>query len=405
MKGEWVRNPGNSLCIVFVHGFLSDGDSCWRNQIGAYWPELLTQEPSLQSLGVYVFTYQTSLFSGSYRLSDVVDALKEHMRLDGVIACREIVFVCHSLGGIVVRKFLIERASELIAAQKHIGLFLVASPSLGSSYADWLSPLARFLGHSQGDALRFVRGNEWLGDLDKEFRNLKERGQLRITGKELIEDKFILLKSVMSQQVVEPFSGARYFGESFKVPESDHFSIAKPESNRSIQHRLLCDFVTTFSHVGQPQEPVIDVGTTISLDVMEQEVEALHYSPNNARVRFTVTNLTSKSVKLSSLQLEVQEINQIKKFRLPTVGAPLPEFELRADISEDSSVDLLVDSRSQFILKPNESDAFSLIVTAKQGFRYHATLDCGCEIIGRKGPPLTSSQSIVIVYPIRTIGE
>ena len=113
MKGEWVRNPGNSLCIVFVHGFLSDGDSCWRNQIGAYWPELLTQEPSLQSLGVYVFTYQTSLFSGSYRLSDVVDALKEHMRLDGVIACREIVFVCHSLGGIVVRKFLIERASEL----------------------------------------------------------------------------------------------------------------------------------------------------------------------------------------------------------------------------------------------------------------------------------------------------
>ena len=44
--------------------------------------------------------------------------------------------------------------------------------------------------------------------------------------------------------MVEPFSGARYFGESFKVPGSDHFSIAKPEDREAIQHRLLLYFIT-----------------------------------------------------------------------------------------------------------------------------------------------------------------
>jgi hypothetical protein len=35
----------------------------------------------------------------------------------------------------------------------------------------------------------------------------------------------------------------RYFGEPFKVPDSDHFSIAKPASVAAIQHRLLVRFI------------------------------------------------------------------------------------------------------------------------------------------------------------------
>jgi hypothetical protein len=80
-------------------------------------------------------------------------------------------------------------------------------------------------------------------DLDKEFMNLKEAGKLEIKGKELVEDKFVYLKRFWRWQVVEPFSGARYFGESFKVPGSDHFSIAKPKDENADQHRLLRQFI------------------------------------------------------------------------------------------------------------------------------------------------------------------
>ena len=257
MQGEWIRKPQGEASAIFVHGILSSGETSWRNENGSYWPELLKNEPELAPLGIYVFTYQTGIFSGSYRIGDIVDALKEHMRLDGVLKCNRLIFVCHSMGGIVVRKFIVERAAELIGAGKEIDLYLVASPSLGATYADWLSPIAQLFGHAQADALRFVRNNDWLKDLDKEFVNLKEGRTLKIKGKELIEDKFVVLPKLFGRQVVEPFSGAKYFGEQFKVPASDHFSIAKPGDKNAMQHRLLRQFIleNALSSGPKPPEP------------------------------------------------------------------------------------------------------------------------------------------------------
>src|SRR5262249_2272235 len=146
---------------------LSSGNTCWRHENGCYWPELIANDPRLRNTGVYVYTYQTDIFSGSYRLSDVVDDLKERVRLDRINGCRKAVFVCHSMGGIVVRKFLVERAADFIEKNTELGLFLLASPSLGSSYADMLAALAKVLGNAQADSLRFVRNNSWLNDLDK----------------------------------------------------------------------------------------------------------------------------------------------------------------------------------------------------------------------------------------------
>ncbi|WP_308341579.1 alpha/beta fold hydrolase [Roseovarius mucosus] len=222
-----------------MHGVLSNGESCWRHSSGAYWPDIVAKDPEMSDLGVYVFTYSTGFFSGAYRLADAVDALKEHLALDGITGSAGIVFVCHSMGGIIARKYLVSRATELIECSVQVAIFLLASPSLGSHYADWLKPLAKFLGHSQGAALGFTQSNTWLADLDRDFLNLKEGGRLSIVGKELIEDRFVVFHRLWRKQVVEPFSGARYFGEPYKVPESDHFSIAKIENERAIQHRQL----------------------------------------------------------------------------------------------------------------------------------------------------------------------
>jgi len=244
MKGDWVkRGSPTAPVVVFIHGVLSSGESCWRHESGAYWPSIIAADPEMSDLSVYVFTYRTGFFSGSYHLADAVDALKEHLALDGITGSAGIVFVCHSMGGIVARRYLVSRATELIERHVQVAIFLLASPSLGADYADWLKPLAKLLGHSQGDALRFARSNIWLADLDRDFLNLKEQGRLSIVGKELIEDRFIALRWFWRKKVVEPFSGARYFGEPYKVPESDHFSIAKIADEHAIQHRQLKRFV------------------------------------------------------------------------------------------------------------------------------------------------------------------
>jgi pimeloyl-ACP methyl ester carboxylesterase len=244
MQGKWIRKPTNDTAVVFVHGILSSGETCWQHENGTYWPVLLKNEQECSTLGIYVYTYETGIFSGTYSLNDVVDDVKERLiTLDRVADNSRIIFVCHSMGGIVVRKLLVERANDLVDREIRVGLFLVASPSLGASYANWLEPLAKVMGHAQADALRFTQSNTWLNGLDKEFQNLKESGRLRIEGKELVEDRFVVLRKFWRKQVVEPFSGTRYFGEPYKVPGSDHFSIAKPKNQEAVQHRLMVAFI------------------------------------------------------------------------------------------------------------------------------------------------------------------
>lgn len=270
MNGEWLRKPKTNRAVVFVHGVLSDGEKCWRNSNGTCWPTLLEAERELAEFGIYSFTYKTNFFSGTYSLGDVVDSTKEHLRIDSVLECEHLIFVCHSMGGIVVRKFLVERSADIIERGITVGLFLVASPSLGSDYASWLKPLARSLGHAQADALTFSQSNTWLNDLDKEFNNLKASNRIGMLGKELTEDKFVFLPGILRKQVVEPFSGARYFGEPYKVPNSDHFSIAKPANAQAIQHRLLCDFLTAQTE---------SAGETTSGELL---VDAEHAEPDAA---------------------------------------------------------------------------------------------------------------------------
>jgi pimeloyl-ACP methyl ester carboxylesterase/O-acetyl-ADP-ribose deacetylase (regulator of RNase III) len=251
VKGRWIRKLGETtspIAVVFVHGILSNGEECWLHQNGTYWPNLLSMHETLGDVGIYEFTYHTGFFSGSYNLGNIVDALNECLHLDGVDRARKIVFVAHSMGGIVVRRFIVQRYDELVDRGAEMGLFLIASPSLGSSYANWLSPIARFMGHAQGQALAFCQSNVWLNDLNSDFRNVLARGKLVIHGRELVEDQFVVLKRIrIFEQIVPPFSGIAYFGDSFKVPLSDHFSIAKPTDDQAIQHRMLCKFIESIA--------------------------------------------------------------------------------------------------------------------------------------------------------------
>lgn len=243
MKNFWISKSDGDSAVIFIHGFVSSGDGCWRYNENCYWPEFLEQE-KINLLSIFVYEYKTNFFSGSYSLDDVVDDLKENLKVEGLLKKKNLIFVCHSMGGIIARRFVVERAIDLIENKIKIGLFLIASPSLGSNYANWLKPIAKVLGHSQADALYFSQKNNWLNGLDKTFINLKESNRLTIIGKELVEDTFVVSKKFFFlKQIVPPFSGARYFGEQIKIANSNHFTIAKPISSDTLQHRILVDFI------------------------------------------------------------------------------------------------------------------------------------------------------------------
>lgn len=242
---KYLKEGSGDCFVIFIHGVLSDGEKCWRHPNGTYWPDLLVQDKILGDLDILVYTYETNIFSAGYNLDDVVADLRERMRIAAIEAKPRIVFVCHSMGGAVARRYLVRRQLDGDAAEIRttFGLFLVASPSLGSKWADWLQPIAEFLGHDQADALRFSAKNGWLRALDIDFQALIASKKEELQGRELIEDKFIVGGFFFAPKVVERISAARHFPNPLKIAGSDHSSIAKPESTDALQHQALRAFI------------------------------------------------------------------------------------------------------------------------------------------------------------------
>jgi pimeloyl-ACP methyl ester carboxylesterase len=194
MEPMWLRKPRNATTIVFVHGLLSSSETAWLHPMGAFWPRLVCEDTQLQQCGVYLFSYRTDINAGTFSLENAVDAMRERFRLDGLTERDSVgsglIFVCHSMGGILARRYVVAQQLALVDHKIPVGLFLIASPSLGSDHANFVRTIAPFY-NAQIDILRFSEENQWLNALDKDFINIKEGERLSVYGKELVEDNFI----------------------------------------------------------------------------------------------------------------------------------------------------------------------------------------------------------------------
>jgi pimeloyl-ACP methyl ester carboxylesterase len=263
-----LRRSPSEKSIIFAHGILSDSEGAWGKPP---WPGLLMDDEDLKDYSVYVFSYRTSLTSGTYSIGDATRTLKAHFDLEELWSQVRIVFVGHSMGGIVIRKFITTNQIRLASEKIDVGLFLIASPSLGARAATTITTLSWIFGHTEALALRFSQTNTWLNDLDAEFMTLKESGSLNLVGKELVEDKALPVKRWfgLKRQLVEPFAAARYFGEPLKIADSDHISIAKPGSRDALQYRLLKRFLTSFPIRSDILFPLSEVDTASARQAVE----------------------------------------------------------------------------------------------------------------------------------------
>lgn len=231
LPGEVSQNT----VFIFVHGVLSDSEGCWRNKTtGAFWPEMVQQD--ILGAGVFLGGYHTNLSAGAYGIRDCAQELFTYLSqpLAGrpaVLRYERLIFVCHSLGGIVVR-YLLEAWRQAFI-QQAVDLILVASPSLGSRYAVWLESVSELLKQETGKQLTWRA--PLIEDLDGRFKDLKEHKWIpRLTGQEFVEDKFPYVG--LLQPIVTEASAARYFGSPITIPGTDHMSIVKPPDRSARMH-------------------------------------------------------------------------------------------------------------------------------------------------------------------------
>ena len=128
---KYIRGPSSERVLVFVHGIYGDAKNTWSS-LANYWPEMLTRDDVFKDTDIYVAAYDTGV-GNRMDIYELAIGLDQSMRNDGIFAKHgEVIFVCHSLGGLVVQRFLLTNRS---LASKVKRIYFYSTPNEGAGVA------------------------------------------------------------------------------------------------------------------------------------------------------------------------------------------------------------------------------------------------------------------------------
>lgn len=266
------RDPGQ--VIVFLHGIFSASRTCWLYEDPpsgrrVFWPDLIRRDNRFGNASIYLAGYYTAIDAGDFSIAqcarEVLEALKTP-EADGfppVLQASHLVLVCHSTGGIIAR-YMIDRYVDTFR-DKALGLALIASPSLGSVWANIAGLAAKYYNQRLGQQLQWE--GEALEDIHGRFKDLVNEKGTRLPGlfgMEACENKMIMRDRIPSLvrmflpprlKVVTTISAGQYFGDVKVLRDTDHFSSVKPSGPHHPSHEFLVTFEREFQRaVGATSE-------------------------------------------------------------------------------------------------------------------------------------------------------
>ena len=239
--------------LVFVHGLGGGSCSTWMNGTDAagFWP--LWVGGDFPALGVWTLGYQADVSawtSESMPLADRGTAILETLTNEG-IGDRPVIFVTHSMGGILVKQILRHATSfgverwESIARQTR-GIAFLATPHAGADLAGF-AELARLV----------LRTNEQVGELRAHHPRLRElhawfrnfQGDQQVVCRTFCETR-VLRPAVLGLTlptgwlVVDQTSAEPHVPGEVAIPlDEDHVSISKPRDRNAPLYKSLKRFI------------------------------------------------------------------------------------------------------------------------------------------------------------------
>jgi pimeloyl-ACP methyl ester carboxylesterase len=236
--------------IVFVHGLHGSSDS-WRASNGAYWPQLIQADPHFQKSDVVVVDYPTPSMRGQLSSEQLAQILWQKLKAKRVWEHGDVVFIAHSLGGILTEEMLLNHPADAARVR-----FIVsyATPHEGSFVANLAKtydsdPLLTDL--REGD------DNGFLMDLEQKWRGtISVSGIHRYCAYEALDTAAGagIGKYLRAHTRVVSYYSATYGCDVDTPPQkivADHIDIVRPASRAA-------DAYTFFATVYR-NNPIIDV--------------------------------------------------------------------------------------------------------------------------------------------------
>jgi hypothetical protein len=246
--------------LVFVHGLGGGAYSTWDAGVGSelgYWPEKLAEH--YQHCCVWTLHYTADIFDGPLRKSKTIDILDKsrwfvHQLVQNDIHEKPIVFVCHSLGGLLVKQAL--QFSQSLGPDKWRSIWagtqaviFLATPHTGSQLANISVVLAKVINRiTRGWSRLLFKPSRAIENLEKNNPTLRwirdwYRYHAPLQGIETMayaEGRELFGAIVVDMEAANPQIAGVEFAQ---LSDEDHISIAKPVNSRKTVYRAVTRYV------------------------------------------------------------------------------------------------------------------------------------------------------------------
>ena len=216
---RWVHQntPRADVAVVFVHGIFGDTVGTWTHGNGSGVFELLKTNPAIgPRVDLFAFGYTSNMLrAGSLSIQEAANSLHARLQLEQVLDYPAVVFVAHSMGGLVVLRELLTHREDLLPRVR--GLVFYATPQEGSQ----ITRIAQLVARNPAIA-EMLPGDQNLSlqQLDNEWKALPARPTVRCAYEK---------RPTGNVMVVPVMSATRFCDGTPVAIDADHVDIVKPD--------------------------------------------------------------------------------------------------------------------------------------------------------------------------------
>lgn len=278
---QWVyrdQTKPSRVAVVFVHGIFGSTTGTWTNSKGQTFFKFLKDNPKVGSaVDVYAFGFESKMFAGGKGSLDVREAanvLKMYLSSADVLSYDTVVFVGHSMGGLVTLRYLASNLpgnAELAAKVPLVVLF--GAPQEGAE----LAAIGRLASNNPGlSSMKPANNNEWLQQLLDDWltvQNMPKRPKV-VCGYEKAETYNVMVVPWTSSTRLCTVPGMAIGG-------ADHLSIVKPDSPEHSSVVLLVDALAPYTGERAARLETPDFvqdggGWKVTMDSADREVRLMN---------------------------------------------------------------------------------------------------------------------------------
>ncbi len=265
---RWVlqHTPRADVALVFVHGIFGDTVATWTHANKTSFFSLIEANAQVgPKVDALAFGYTSNMLAeGSLDIQEAANKLHARLQFHGVFDYPAIVFVTHSMGGLVVLRELLTHREVLDQVP---GVIFYATPQEGSQ----ITAIAQHIANNPAiEQMLPADRNGYLRVLNDEWRSLPKRPIVRCAYE----------KRPTTGVMIVPWESATRFCDGAPVAiDADHLSIVKPDRPEHDAMVVLVNALNEFA-----------LGRTIAATL-----ETPDFRPEGDHVVFTMTDALGRS--------------------------------------------------------------------------------------------------------------